>query len=268
MEFLLAVQFLTKIPVTVRGSVDEKRMARSMAFFSLVGLLLGACAAALHALASYVFAPPVCNLVALAFLIVITGNLHGDGLMDAADGLFSGRPRERMLEIMRDSRVGSHGVTAGVLVVLAKFVLLGQMPAAMQGVALILATTLGRWSQVYGAAFYPYARPTGGTGGFTAHVGFREMFYNSLTVVLLTLYLLRFHGLILLIAVLAGTALLEWYVARKIGGITGDTLGAASECIEVLTLAVLLVIFTKSDLIIINTSILQEVLKWVPNFIK
>lgn len=253
MEFLLAVQFLTKIPVTVRGSVDEKKLARSMAFFSLVGVLLGACAAALHALTSLVFAPPVCNLAALAFLIIITGNLHGDGLMDTADGLFSGRPRERMLEIMRDSRVGSHGVMAGILVLLARFVLLGQMPEATQGVALILATALGRWSQVYGAAFYQYARSTGGTGNFTIHVGFREMFFNSLTVLLLTFYLLRFQGLILLIAVLAGTALLEWYIARRIGGITGDTLGATSECIEVLALLVLLVIFTKFNPVIINT---------------
>ena len=252
MEFLLAVQFLTKIPVTVRGSVDEKKLARSMAFFSLVGVLLGACAAALHALTSLVFAPPVCNFAALAFLILITGNLHGDGLMDTADGLYSGKPREQMLEIMRDSRVGSHGVTAGILVLLAKFMLLGQMPEAMQGVAIILATALGRWSQVYGAAFYQYARSTGGTGNFTIHVGIREMFYNSLTVLLLTLFLLRFQGLILLITVLAGTALLELYIAKRIGGITGDTLGATNECIEVLTLLILLVIFTKFNPVIIN----------------
>lgn len=250
MEFLLAVQFLTKIPVTVRGGVDEKRLARSMAFFSLVGVLLGTCAAALHALTALVFAPPVCNLAALAFLIVITGNLHVDGLLDTADGLFSGKPREGMLEIMRDSRVGSHGVTAGILVLLAKFVLLGQMPAAMQGVSLILATTSGRWSQVYGAALYPYARSAGGTGSFTSQVGFRELFYNSLTVLLLAFILLKFHGLILLAAVLAGTALLEWYIAGRIGGITGDTLGAASECIEVLTLVALLVILTKFNPVI------------------
>lgn len=245
MEFLLALQFLTKIPVTVRGGVDERKLARSMAFFSLVGLLLGSCAAALHLLTSLVFAPPVGSLVALAFLVIITGNLHGDGLMDTADGLFSGKPRERMLEIMRDSRVGSHGVMAGVLVVLAKFVLLGQIPQAMQGVALILATALGRWSQVYGAAFYSYARPAGGTGGFTVHVGIREMFFNSLTVLILTVSLLRLPGFILLAAVTAGTALLEWYIARRIGGITGDTLGATSECVEVLTLAVLAVILAK-----------------------
>ncbi len=253
MEFLLAVQFLTKIPVNVRGSVDEKRLARSMAYFSLTGVLLGACAAAIHALTSLVFTSQVSILAALAFLIMITGNLHGDGLMDTADGLFSGRPRERMLEIMRDSRVGSHGVTAGVLVLLVKFVLLGQIPETFQGVALILAVASGRWSQVYGAAFYPYARSTRGTGNFTVHVGFREIIYNSLTVLLLTIFLLKLHGFILLVAVLAGTALLEWYIAKRIGGITGDTLGATNECIEVLTLLALLIIFTKFGPGIANT---------------
>ncbi|MHB8126371.1 MAG: adenosylcobinamide-GDP ribazoletransferase [Desulfitobacteriaceae bacterium] len=244
MEFLLAVQFLTRIPVTYKGEVNDKKMARSMAFFSLVGLLLGALAAGLHALASLVFAVPVSNFIALVFLIFITGNLHGDGLMDTTDGFFSGRPRERMLEIMRDSRVGSHGVMAGILVFLAKFILLGEMPLGMQGIALILALALGRWSQVYGAALYPYARLTGGVGNFTAQVGYWELFFNSVTVIVLSIFLLKLQGLILLGAVLAGTALLEWYVSKKLGGITGDTLGATNECIEVLSLLVLLVIFT------------------------
>lgn len=185
------------------------------------------------------------NFVALAFLVFITGNIHGDGLMDTADGFFSGRPRERMLEIMRDSRVGSHGVMAGILIILAKFVLLGQMPPGMQGIALILALALGRWSQVFGAALYPYARSTGGVANFTVHVGKRELFFNSLTVIVLSLFLLKLQGLILLGAVLAGTDLLEWYISNKIGGITGDTLGATNECVEVLSLVVLLLIFTK-----------------------
>jgi adenosylcobinamide-GDP ribazoletransferase len=161
--------------------------------------------------------------------------------MDTADGLFSGRPRERILEIMRDSRVGSHGVAAGVLVLLAKMVLLGQIPAQAQGTALLLAVVSGRWSQVYGAALYPYARPGGGTGSFTVHVGLREVFYNWLTFVPAALFLLGWPGLILPAAIVAGTALLDRYIAKRIGGITGDTLGAASECMEVLALLVLAV---------------------------
>jgi cobalamin 5''-phosphate synthase/cobalamin synthase len=242
---LLAVQFLTRLPVTVKGEVDDKKMARSMSWFALVGLLLGVLAAGVHALASLVFPVSVSNFLTLAFLILITGNLHGDGLMDTADGFFCGRSRERMLEIMRDSLVGSHGVMAGILVITGKLVLLGQLPPGKQGIALMLALALGRWSQVYGAALFPYARSGGGTANFTSRVGYRELLFNSVTVIALSLFILNLKGLILLGAVLAGTALLQLYTSKKIGGITGDTLGATNECVELLSLAVLLVIFTK-----------------------
>jgi adenosylcobinamide-GDP ribazoletransferase len=245
LELLLAVQFLTRLPVTIKGEINDMKMARSMSWFALVGLLLGALAAGVHALASLIFALPVSNFLTLAFLIFLTGNLHGDGLMDTADGLFSGRSKERMLEIMRDSLVGSHGVMAGILMITAKLVLLGQMPPGSQGIALILALALGRWSQVYGAALFPYARASGGVGNFTLHVGYRELLFNSAIVVILSLLLLELPALLLLGTVLVGTFLMEWYVAKKIGGVTGDTLGATNECIEVLSLLVILVIFTK-----------------------
>jgi len=220
-------------------------MARSMAFFSLVGLLIGAAAAGIHVLVSLVLAVPAADFLALAFLVFITGNMHADGLMDAADGLFSGRPRERMLEIMRDSRVGSHGVMAGILDILAKFILLGQIPAGRQGVVLILAVALGRWAQVYGAAQYPYARSTGGAGSFTVHVGYRELLINSLTVLVPAWFLFKLAGLAICGTVFVGTAMLDWYIAKKIGGMTGDTLGAASECAEVLTMLAALLVMTK-----------------------
>lgn len=245
MEFLLALQFLTRLPVSVKGEVDDKKMARSMSWFAVVGLLLGALGAGVNLLASLVFPVAVSNFLALAFLIMITGNLHGDGLMDTADGFFCGRSRDRMLEIMRDSLVGSHGVMAGILVITGKLVLLGQIPQGMQGLALVLALSLGRWSQVYGAAFYPYARSGGGVANFTFHVGYWELFFNSLTVLAVSLFFLNLKGLILLGAVLAGTAFLQLYASKKIGGITGDTLGATNECIELLSLAVLLFIFSK-----------------------
>jgi len=127
------------------------------------------------------FAPPVCDLFSIIFLIVITGNMHLDGLMDAADGFFSGKPRSRILEIMKDSRVGAHGVIAGNLVVLLKFVLLTQIPREMIVPALIVMPVLGRWSQVYGAKVYSYARVGSGTGSFTEYVGWWEIIGATVT---------------------------------------------------------------------------------------
>lgn len=257
MDLLLAMQFLTRIPVTVRGQVGDQEVARAMAYFPLVGLLLGLGAAALHTLVSATTAASVGDLLAVVFLIIVTGNMHGDGLMDTADGLFSGKTRERILEIMKDSRVGAHGVTAGVLVILAKFVILGQIPAEGKGPALILAPVLGRWAQVYGAALYPYARTGSGVASFVDHVGRRELFWASLTVLAATFSLLGMQGSavngvtgaileggLLAGAALMSNALLARYVSGKLGGLTGDALGAMNECTEVLSLLMLLIIFT------------------------
>lgn len=243
MEFLIALQFLTRVPVTIRKTVESVNIARAMAYFPLVGLLIGISAAVVHFLLSYVLAPQVCDLVAIAFMVIVTGNMHGDGLMDTADGIYSGRPRERILEIMRDSCVGSHGVMAGVLVLLAKFVLLGQLPPEVKQFALILTPAMGRWAQVYGATVYPYARTGGGTGGFTDHVGRREIFWASLTALAAAVLLFGLWGGILAGAVLVGTAAIGRYIAAKIGGMTGDTLGAMSEMTEVLSLFVVQFLF-------------------------
>lgn len=246
MELLIALQFLTRIPVTIKGNVSGKNMARSMAYFPLVGLLIGGMAAAIHYLLSFVWAGPVCDLIALAFLVIVTGNMHGDGLMDTADGFFSGKPREKILEIMHDSRVGSHGVMAGSLVLLAKFVLLGQVPAPLKSSALILVPVLGRWAQVYAAKLYPYVSRSSGTGSFTSYVGIREIIMASaFTLGAVILLLGPLQGIVLAGVILAGTAILAWYAYRRIGGITGDILGALSECVEVLALLLLLA----SDLI-------------------
>lgn len=213
-----------------------------MAYFPAVGLLLGISAAALHFLLSLALPVMVCNFIVIVFMVVFTGNMHGDGLMDTADGIFSGQPRERVLEIMRDSRVGSHGVMAGTLALLAKLVLLAEMPREALWPALVLMPSWGRWAQVYSAAVYPYARTGGGTGGFTEFVGIREVLWSSLTVLAAGALLLQLKSGILAIAVFIGTALFGRYIFRKIGGITGDTLGAVNELAEVLSLVVLLII--------------------------
>ncbi|MFZ5648901.1 MAG: adenosylcobinamide-GDP ribazoletransferase [Bacillota bacterium] len=236
LKFLLALQFLTRIPVTVRGPVRDSDMAGSMACFPLIGLLLGSLAAGVNVLLSLFLAPPVCDFFSIALLVLITGNMHTDGLMDAADGLFSGKPGERALEIMKDSRVGSHGVTAGVLVLLSKFILLWQLPQDAKAISLILFPALGRWSQVYAAAVHPYARPGGGTGGFTDHVGTREVMVASAFTLAAVAVPLGLKGAVPAAAALLGTIALGRFISRKIGGMTGDTLGAISECTEVLAL--------------------------------
>jgi len=234
LNLLIALQFLTRIPVTFKGGVSTESMARSMALFPLIGLLIGTLAALIHFLASFVFAGSVCDLLAVVFMIAITGNMHGDGLMDTADGFFSGKPRDRILEIMHDSRVGAHGVMAGACLLLAKFVLLGQVPAPLKSTALILVPVFGRWAQVYAATLYPYASSSPGTGSFVSCVGGREIALASAFTLGAALFLLGpLKGLGAAGSVLTATALLARFANRRIGGITGDVLGALNECAEV-----------------------------------
>ncbi len=237
---LIALQFLTRIPVTLRGDVSAEDLARSMAFFPLIGVLLGALAALIHFLASLAFAPSVCDVLAIAFLIAVTGNMHGDGLMDTADGFFCGKPRERILEIMHDSRVGAHGVMAGACLLLAKFVLLGQVPAPLKPMALVAVPVFGRWAQVYGAAMYPYVSGSSGTGFFVNHLGRREIaLASAFTLGAAMLLLGPLKGSAAAAAVLAATVLLARFSSRRIGGVTGDVLGAMNEFAELACLLVL-----------------------------
>jgi len=241
LEFLLALQFLTRIPINIRGTVTEQKIARSMAYYPLVGLFVGALAALLHFLISLITATVVADLASIALLVVITGNMHLDGLMDTADGLGSGKPRERMLEIMRDSRVGSHGVVAAVLTLLAKVALLGQIPPEHKFTVLLLFPVFSRWSMVYAATIYRYARAQG-LGSFIAYLSKYELIMASLITLAIALSLIRLNGLILAAAAVVGAVLLGYYLVRRVGGMTGDLFGAMNEGIEVLSLFILVLL--------------------------
>jgi adenosylcobinamide-GDP ribazoletransferase len=233
LNVLIALQFLTRIPITLTGGVSAEDMARSMAFFPLIGLLLGTLAALLHFLASFALAPSVCDLLAILFLTVVTGNMHGDGLMDTADGFFSGKPRERILEIMHDSRVGAHGVMAGAGLLLAKFVLLGQVPTPLKGLALVVVPVLGRWAQVYGATMDPYVSGSSGTGFFVNQLGRREIgLASAFTLSAAMLLLGPLRGLGAAGSAFVAAILVAQFSKRRIGGVTGDVLGAMNEFAE------------------------------------
>lgn len=233
MDILIAIQFLTRIPVTLRSAVSTEAMARAMAWFPAAGFLIGLMAAAVHYLSTLAFAESIGDFLAIAFLIAITGNMHGDGLMDTADGFFSGKPRERILEIMHDSRVGSHGVMAGAGLFLAKFLFLAQVPASLKYPALVIFPVFGRWTQVYAATLYPYVSRTSGTGSFASSVGRREIaIASAFTLGAAALLLGPMKCIGAAVFALAAATLVTRLAYNRIGGITGDVLGAVNECAE------------------------------------
>jgi len=235
--FFSALGFLTIIPVPQRWQGDEHSLARSVVWFPFVGLILGliwmVCGLAFHE-----FFP---NAIAAALLLLLlqlfSGGLHIDGLADTADGFFSSRNRERMLEIMRDSRSGPMGVAAIVFMLILQFAALDSLPERYQISALVLAPIAGRCALVFGMTLLRYARPTGIVSIFAP----RSRWYMVYAVGFLLLVAALFERETGLFAALGTLVVLALYCRLcqvRIGGFTGDTLGAG--CILAETVFLLL----------------------------
>ncbi len=162
--FLGALGFLTVVPLPARWSGDASTLDRSVPFFPVVGLAIGFVVAGFDAgLTRYLPVPVATVLVGIA-LIAASGGLHLDGLADTADGFFSSRSRERILEIMKDSRSGPLGVAAVVLVVALKLAVIGTLPHDLRMRALVLMPLAGRSGIVASMTVLRYGRPEGGVG--------------------------------------------------------------------------------------------------------
>ena len=174
----------------------------------------------------------------------LTGGTLADGLMDSSDGLFSGRSKERCLEIMKDSLIGSFGMLSILIFVLVETLSLGSADAPLY-LVLMAMPTLGRLNMVISICEYPYARPYGMGKAFAAY---REKYALEKAFVLALLPALFFGWTYLLLAgaaIVLGLQLNRWIV-KKIGGTTGDTYGFVTELTEAF-LALLFVILTRGQ---------------------
>ncbi|TCO73969.1 adenosylcobinamide-GDP ribazoletransferase [Rhodovulum euryhalinum] len=232
---LLAVGFLTRLPVPPDPGYTSERMARATRYFPLVGLGIGAVLAVVYALAALVLPTVVAVLLALAAGVRLTGALHEDGLADMADGLGGGTTRAHALEIMRDSRIGSYGAVALGLVLALKAAALAHLGAGAVA-ALVAAHALSRLAVLLTMARMPYARPDGKAGFSTAGPGQDGMRIALATGLLTVLGLALASGLAAAVsAVLAAAAVTLWLGAmlrRRLGGYTGDGLGAVQQLSE------------------------------------
>lgn len=216
-------------------------LGRAVAYFPLVGLALGS-AAGVMALAAGSLLPAWPTAVAVVVALALaTGGLHLDGLSDTADGLGGGRgDRESILAIMRDSRVGSFGVVAVVMAVLAKTaglaaLLGGGFPSGAVFWGLVLMTTAGRWTVVLMIRAFDYARPEGLGRRFRDESGNAEL--GIATVVVVASMLMGGEGgWIGLLAAGAAALGIGAYVSARLGGLTGDVYGAGIEVAEILFL--------------------------------
>lgn len=252
-SLILMVQFMTRYPIPLEIGFTAERFVRGMKWMPLVGLLVALPAAGALLLCNGLFGREVGAVAAVIVLILVTGGLHLDGIADTADGLFCYCSRERMLAIMRDSTLGTNGVTTIVLSVLVKFVLIKNIPVAGVTCAVLAAPVLGRMALTWHSATARYAREEHGIGEYVNQTGVAQAIAAtlvSLPLVVIILLPARLTPLVLVLAVVllhAATILLAVlfaaYLKRRLGGITGDTIGATIELAEVLTLLVFLCIW-------------------------
>ena len=237
-----SVAFLSRVPVPQRHFIGhDGRLSRAVRAFPFAGVLIVLPAAALAAILSALHAPPLLNAFAtLALQVLVTGALHEDGLSDSADGIGGGKDRDSALAIMKDSRVGSYGAVALVLSFGLRAAAIAALAAALKpsalGMVLLAAAAASRTAMVWHWSLLPPARRDGVAASVGEPEGSATLFALISGVVLAALLLLP-HGTVFSFALslaAAAVAVLAFNrtAMRKIGGHTGDTIGATQQLAE------------------------------------
>ena len=267
---IAAFQFLTRLPIPVQIDYTDRVFQRSVIFYPLAGFVIGLLLLLAGEGLSLVLPVMPAAVLLLGFWVVLTGGLHLDGLMDTADGILSHRPREQMLEIMKDSRVGAMGVIVCVFHLLFKFSLLYTLlgTGGMGDVYFLLAIVpiWSRWFMVAAIHVWPYARRDSGLGSFFRGVTKWHVTLSSIVALFTTTLFITIvftwsadssvvsfsfaNGLTIIFSFAIGTILTGWilatYISRKLGGLTGDTYGALNELLEALLLLGITIFVTAS----------------------
>ena len=233
-SFLLALQFLTIFPYPRALAIREGDLGRSMGHFSTVGAILGAILYLADRLLTGHLPLDLINILLLAALTILTGGLHLDGFADTLDALGGSRKREERLAIMRDSRLGAFGALALIFLILLDLSALHHL-GDHRGSYLFLAPLLSRFSMVALALTQPYVHREGGLAkSFVEEVSLQELALAGGIALIACLALMRTQGILLFCLVGGFTLLWGSYFRHRLGGITGDSLGAHNELMTAL----------------------------------
>jgi adenosylcobinamide-GDP ribazoletransferase len=232
MSLIVALGFLTALPVPRGGMARPEALARSLGFFPVVGGIVGGLLVALDLALGLILPVGVRSALLLVALIAITRGLHFDGLMDVCDGLFGGFTPERRLAIMRDSRVGAFGVLGGVADLLLRYAALASLAEGWRLAGLLLPPILGRWAMVWATVAYPYGRSEGLGAAFKERAGWREVALASVGATALGAVVWWPWGAAGIAPAWLVAAVAAWFMLRRLPGLTGDCYGAINEVVE------------------------------------
>ena len=235
-RLILMLQFLTAIPVKANIKAEHEDFGKGLAFAPVVGLVIGALLAGCNYLLGLLFPSSVTAVLTVALYILLTGGLHLDGLGDTADGLFSNRPRERMLEIMKDSRVGTNAVLAVIMVLMLNSSLIASLGSHTITI-LLLMPAAGRIGSLIGAGTSRYAGTSDGPGRWCVECcGRNDILLGLVLYFIIFAATAGVYGMIAAVIPPVSAFLLARLLGRKLGGVTGDILGAVCELNQVVFL--------------------------------
>ncbi len=239
LQIRLAATFLTILPVGTAGAAQSTDVAASFGWFPLVGFGVGLTLCAIDWLLAPFFGHALRAVLVVLILTVLTGALHLDGVADTADALGAGRHRERALEILRDSRIGSFGAIALFFVIALKVVALAGSGGSERYAMLYMAPGLGRWAMVALASGLDYLRAEGAGAAMLSRDRRRNLRVATVTAVIALTPLVTLHALRACVVAAAASLALRAFYRRWLGGVTGDLIGAAGELVETAVLIAL-----------------------------
>jgi len=232
-----AMRFLTIIPVPGGGEKDGSFFGGALFYFTITGIIIGAGGALFSYLLSMVLPSLVTAVILTIFLSIVSGFLHLDGLADSFDGLLSARPAHQSLEIMRDSRIGVMGAAAITALFLLKTTTINSIDHHELIVAMLIVPAAGRTSIVIMMSILPYARKNKGLGElFYTGVNRWAAIVSVLVLGALTILFAPSRFFLIFIILIVTVGMFSWICKTKIGGATGDTLGAVCELSEAMIL--------------------------------
>ena len=214
-------------------SIAEAELGKAAAFFPLVGVIVGGGAALVFTLLLLLLPVPASVLCAVVFVAFMTNGFHEDGLADAFDGFGGGWTKDRVLEIMRDSRIGTYGTLALIFLVIGKLTFLSSLPQGQIWRWLIVAHTAARWTILPLCAWLPYARAEGQGKLVAKQVGALEIAIATVTLFVTFLLIPWRPALAVFLVTSLVTLLSGLYFRARLQGITGDCLGATNQVTEV-----------------------------------
>lgn len=237
--FFIALQFFTRIPIPAWVGFSSDWLQQSVRYFPAVGWVVGSVAAAVYLAAAYWWTNAVAILLSMVATLLLTGAFHEDGFADVCDGFGGGMNATRVFEIMKDSRVGAYGAIGIFMMLLSKFALLISTPLVLVVPALLIAHPLSRLLSCSLIWLLEYAKQEGKAKPLAQHMSSNEFGVACLTVIVPAGLIILQEPVILqrLLPALVLMVLAAFWMARmfvkRIGGYTGDCLGAVQQLTEV-----------------------------------